>query len=158
MLSHTSVNLVSCAPLADGFIPSDPALFVPSPYRYTHGCEIQQQRSALLVHVTYPLTTNPVTINNHCSLTHSVTLQRSGIRDITIGSGVFRDAMPRLQQCASYFHSVIRFRAARVMESFTFISTAFFEPIFTTSKILNSVICICLTLNFTQIYAFGEYR
>ena len=51
MLSHTSVDLVSCAPLTDGFIPSDSALFVPSPYTYTHGCEIQQQGSALPVYV-----------------------------------------------------------------------------------------------------------
>jgi len=116
MLSHTAVNLVSCAPLADGFIPSDPALFVPSPYGYTHGCEIQQ-RSALPAHVTYPLTTNLGTINNHCSLTDSAILQCSGIRDIAIGGGVFRDAVPRLQQYASYLHSVVRFRATRVVNS-----------------------------------------
>jgi hypothetical protein len=84
--------------------------------RYTHRCEIQQQRSALPIHVTYPLTTTPVTINTHCSLTHSATLQRSGIRDITTGSGVFRDVVPRLQQCASYFHSVVRFHVTRVVD------------------------------------------
>ena len=80
----------------------------------------------------------------------TATLQRSWIRDVTIESGVFRDAVPRFQRRGSYLHSVIS-RYTRNELSFTLISTTFFAPIFTTSKLLNSIICLCVKPNFTQI-------
>lgn len=134
MLSHTSASFVRCASLENRFIPSNHTLFVPSPCNYAHRRETEQ-RSAPPAGVTYPLTTNPVAINNHCSLTHFATLQRSGIRNITI----LRLSAQTSGMCVLFRqrHKISRY--TRNGLPFTLISTAFFAPIFTTFEILNSI-------------------